>query len=67
MNNVTNPSYFVSTFVNKKEIATIIPTLQMSQATSSMKSKVEIVFYVSHLNLAPRIAIILSIPYIYPK
>jgi hypothetical protein len=67
VNNVTNPNYFVSTFVNKKEIATIIPTLQMSQATSSMKSKVEIVFDVGHLNLAPRIAIILSVLYIYPK
>jgi hypothetical protein len=29
----------------------------MSQATSFAKSKVEIIFYISHLNLAPCIAI----------
>jgi hypothetical protein len=30
MNNVANPSCFVSTFVKKKEIATIILALQMA-------------------------------------
>jgi hypothetical protein len=28
--NITNPSCFISTFVKKKEIAAIIPTLQMA-------------------------------------
>jgi hypothetical protein len=41
----------------RKKLQTIIPTLQMSQATSSTKSKIEILFDVSHLNLAPCIAI----------
>jgi hypothetical protein len=50
MNNITNPSYFISTFVKKKKIIAIISTLQMAQATSSPKSKVEIVLDVSHFN-----------------
>jgi len=49
--NITNPSYFISTFVTK--IIAIISTLQIAQATSSPKSKVEIVLDVSRLNLTP--------------
>jgi hypothetical protein len=30
MNHITNPSYFVSTFVKKKELITIISALQMA-------------------------------------
>jgi hypothetical protein len=33
----------------------------MAQAMNSMKSKVEIIFDVSHLNLAPRMAIMFPI------
>jgi hypothetical protein len=43
MNNVTSPSCFISRFVKKKEIATIISALQMAQVASSLKSKVEII------------------------
>jgi hypothetical protein len=57
VNNVTNPSYFVYTFVKKKEIIAIILALQMAQAMSSPKSKVEIILDVSH-DLTPRMAII---------
>jgi hypothetical protein len=68
MNNITNPSYFISTFVKKKEITSIILALQMVQATRSLESKVEIVFNVSHLNLAPHIAIMFHVhSCIYPK
>ncbi len=49
--NITNPSYFISTFVTK--IIAIISTLQMAQAISSPKSKVEIVLDVSRRNLTP--------------
>jgi hypothetical protein len=62
--NVTNPSYFIFTFVKKKEIATIILTLQMVQAMSFMKSKVEIVFDVSHFNFAPHMAIMFPIHFL---
>ncbi len=61
MNNVTNPSCFISTFVKKKEIATIISTLQMAQVACSLKSKVEIILDVSRFNLAPRMAIMFPI------
>ncbi len=68
MNNVTNPSYFISTLVKKKEITTIISTLQMAQITHFLKSKVEIVLNVSHFNIAPRMAIMFHAhSCIYPK
>ncbi len=68
MNNVTNPSYFISTFVKKKEITTIISALQMAQIAHFLKSKVKIVFNVSHFNLAPRMAIMFHAhSCIYPK
>jgi hypothetical protein len=49
--------FFVFTFVKKKKIATIISTLQMAQTPSCLKNKVEIVFDVSCVNLAPHLAI----------
>jgi hypothetical protein len=61
MNNVTNPSYFMCTFVKKKKIIAIILALQMAQATSFPKNKVEIILDVSRLNLTPRMAIIFPI------
>jgi hypothetical protein len=61
MNNVTNPSCFVSTFVEKKEITTFILALQMAQVTCSPKSKVEIILDVSRFNLAPPMAIMFPI------
>jgi len=57
--NITNPSYFISTFVTK--IIAIISTLQIAQATSSPKSKVEIVLDVSRLNLTPWMTIMFSV------
>jgi hypothetical protein len=57
VNNIAIPSYFVSTFIKKKEFAYIILALQMAQALCSLKSKVEIILDVSCFNLAPRMAI----------
>jgi hypothetical protein len=57
VNGVTTPSYFISTFFKKKKMITFILALQMTQTPSSSKSKVEISFDVSHLNLAPHMAI----------
>jgi hypothetical protein len=57
MNHITNPSCFISTIIKKKEFTTIIPTLQVAQPVCLSKSKVEIVLDVSHLNLAPHMAI----------
>jgi hypothetical protein len=42
----TTTSYFIFTFVKKKEIINIILTLQMAQAQSFSKSKLEIIFNV---------------------
>jgi hypothetical protein len=53
---VANQNCFVFTFVKKKEIITIILTLQMAQVASFPKSKVEIIIDVSHFNLAPHMA-----------
>jgi hypothetical protein len=61
INNVIIPNYFISTFVNKKEIIGIISTLQMAQATSFSKVQVEIVLNVSHFNLVPHMVIIFPI------
>jgi hypothetical protein len=61
VNHITNLSYFVSTFVKKKELTTIILALQMAQTVHPPKSKVEIIFDVNHLNLAPRIAIMFPV------
>jgi hypothetical protein len=57
VNIVTIPSCFLSTFVKKNKIANIISALQMAQAPSSLKCKIELIFYVSCLNLTPRMAI----------
>jgi hypothetical protein len=61
MNNATTPNCFISTFVKKKEITSIILTLQMAQATSSLKVQVEIIFDVSHFNLVQHMAIMFPI------
>jgi hypothetical protein len=61
MNHIANLSYFVSTFVKKKELTTIILELQIAQALHPPKSKVQIIFYVNHLNLAPHMAIMFLI------
>jgi hypothetical protein len=57
MNNIAIPSCFDFTFVMKKEITNIISALQMAQAPSSLKCKIEIIFYVNCLNLTPHMAI----------
>jgi hypothetical protein len=61
VNNITIPNYFVSTFVKKKEITSIILALQMAQATNSLKVQVEIVLDVSRFNLVPCMAIMFPI------
>ncbi len=52
MNNIAIQNYFIFTFVKKREIASIILTLQMAQVVSFLKVQVEIVFIVNHLNRA---------------
>ncbi len=61
VNNIAIPSYFVSTFIKKKEIVGIISTLQMAQAPNFLKSKVEIILNVSFFNLASRMAIMFHV------
>jgi hypothetical protein len=61
MNNITTPNYFVSTFVKKKEITSIILTLQMAQVTNFLKVQVEIVLAFSRFNLVPCMAIMFPI------
>jgi hypothetical protein len=61
VNNIATPNYFVSTFIKKKEITSIILTLQMAQTTNSSKVQVEIVIDVSHFNLVPCMAIMFPI------
>jgi len=61
MNNVATPNCFISTFVKKKEITSIILTLQMAQTTSSLKVHVEIIFDVTHFNLVQHMAIMFPI------
>jgi hypothetical protein len=57
VNHVTNPSCFVSTFVKKKEVTTIIPTLQMAQVVRLLKSRLKSFFMLIIFNLAPHMAI----------
>lgn len=61
INNVVIPNYFISTFVNKKEIIGIILALQMAQSTSSLKVQVEIVLDVSRFNPLPHMVIMFPI------
>ncbi len=57
MNNIATLNYLVSIFFKKKEIIGIISTLQITEATSSLKIQVEIILDVSHLNLVLGMAI----------
>jgi len=61
INNVVIPNYFISTFVNKKEIIGIISTLQMAQSTTSSKVQAEIILDVSHFNLVQHMVIMFPI------
>ncbi len=66
MNKIATPSCFVFTFVKKKEITSIISTLQMAQASSCLKSKFEIVFDVSCVDLASHLAIMFLVHSLHP-
>jgi hypothetical protein len=60
-NNVIYPSGSNGVSIQNQIITRFILTLQMTQTSCFMEMKVEIIFNVCHLDLAPRMAMVLPI------
>jgi hypothetical protein len=58
MNHVTNPSSFIGASIHNEIIVKIVATFKMSQTPHPLKSKTKVII-ISHLDLAPRMTIIL--------
>jgi hypothetical protein len=58
MNNVTNPSSLIGASIHNEIIVNIVSTFKMSKTPRPLKSKTKVII-IGHLDLAPRMTIIL--------
>jgi hypothetical protein len=58
MNNVTNPSSFIGASIHNEIIVKIFSTFKMTQTPHPLKSKTKVII-IGHIDLAPRMTIIL--------